>query len=98
MPEALRKFDARGRLEWLWRSSISTGLLFFLVAAVSRDFFLAVGATGVIITGLADYVDHRNRRLWWALVSVGIILVAGGIYLSIKNYQLSDFFHNMLKP
>ena len=89
MLEPLRKLDARGRLEWLWRSSIGVGLLFLLVAAVSRDFFFAVFAIGVIITGLADHVDHRHRRLWWSLVGEGIILVVGGIYLSTKIHQSS---------
>jgi hypothetical protein len=98
MLEPLRKLDAYGRLKWLWRSSIGTGLLFLLMAAVGRDFFFAIAAIGVIITGLADYVDHRNRRLWWALVGVGIILVAAGIYLSIKNYQLAGLFHSIFKP
>ena len=94
MPEPSRKLDPRGWLKWLWRSSIGLGVVFLVLAAVWRDFFFALFAVGCIIGGLPDYVDRRNRRLWWALQGVGLILAAAGIYLSIGNYQLSDF----LKP
>ena len=92
MPEPSTKLGPIGLLKWLWKSSVGTGLLFLVIAAANRDFFFALAAVGVIICGLTDYVDRRNRRLWWALVGVGGILVAAGIYLSIENYQLSDFF------
>jgi hypothetical protein len=91
MPESSGKLDPVGWLKWLWRSPIGVGVFFLIMAAVIRDFFLALLAVGCIVTGLADHVDRRNRWLWWALVGVGTILVAAGFYLSIKNYQLSDF-------
>jgi hypothetical protein len=95
MPESSRELAPLGWLKWLWRSSIGTGVLFFVLAAVSGDYFFALAAVGMIVTGLADYVDRRNRRLRRTLVGAGFILVAAGIYLSIKNYQLSDF---LFKP
>jgi hypothetical protein len=72
MLEQSAKLDARG---WL----ICIGSLWLLTAVVKRDYFAAVGAVGVIITGFANYVDRRNRPLWWALISVGPILVIGSL-------------------
>jgi hypothetical protein len=83
---------------WKWLSSIGVGFLFLLVAALRQDFSIAVIAIGVIITGLSDYVDRRNRWLWWAPLGVGTILTVAGIYLEIKNYPVSEFFHNIFKP
>jgi uncharacterized membrane protein HdeD (DUF308 family) len=97
MLESLKRLDVRGW--WKWLSSIGVGLLFLLLAALRQDYSFAVMAIGVIITGLADYVDRRNRRRWWALLGMGTVLTVAGIYLEIKNYPLSDFFfHNVFKP
>jgi hypothetical protein len=105
MPQSLGELDRLGWLKWLWRSSIGSGVVILGVAVVIRDFFLAVAAVGMIISGLADdiyrrdrprwWADHRNRRVWWALMGIGAVLVVGGIYLSIENYQLSDVLHRI---
>jgi len=94
MLEPSRTLDPLGWLKWLWKSSIGTGLLLLVVAGISRDFFFALAAVGVIIGGLAEYVGRRNCWLWWVLLGVGTIFVAGGLYLSIENYRLWD----ILKP
>jgi hypothetical protein len=96
MLESLKKLDARGW--WTWLSTIGVGLLFLLLAAHSGDYFFAVMAIGAIITGVADYVDRRGGRLWWAFSGMGVILVAAGIYFGIRNGQLPNVFHDIFKP
>ena len=91
MPEPSTKPDPLAWLKWLWKSTIGTGVLFMVAAVLSRDLSIGLAAVGVIITGLADYVDRRNRRLRWALVGAGLILTAVGIYLSFKHPHAWDF-------
>jgi hypothetical protein len=98
MLEPIKKPDARPSWKWLWRSEIVAGLLFLLLAAASRDYFFAVIAVGIIVGGLADYVDRRGGGLWWAFVGMGIIVVAAGIYLGIHAGQLPNVFHNIFRP
>ena len=105
MPQSSGVLDRLGWLKWLWRSSIGSGVVILGVAAAMRDFFLAVAAVGMIIGGLADdiyrrdrprwWADRRNRRVWWALMGIGAVLVVGGVYLSIENYQLADVVHRI---
>jgi hypothetical protein len=98
MPAPLKNLDARGWWTSLWRSGIVPGLLFLLLAAYRRDYFFALMAIGMIITGVADYVDRRGGRLWWAFVGMGIILIAAGIYFGIRYDQLPNVFHDIFKP
>ena len=97
-PMPMKALAASDWWKWLWRSSIGWALLVLLTAAFSKNASLVIAAVGVIITGLADLFGRRNGRLWWAFVGVGIIVTAAGIYLGIRNYQLSAFFHGILKP
>jgi hypothetical protein len=91
MLEQSAKLDANGAL-------ICLGSLGLLSAVVKRDYFAAIGSVGVIITGSASFVDRRNRPLWWALVGVGLVLLAAGSYLKVENYQLSELLHDIFKP
>jgi len=97
LPKAL---DARGWWTWLRkRPWIVSAFLFLLVAYFDKDYFFAVFAVGVTVTGLADFIDRRrNPRLWWSLVGGGIIVVAAGIYFDVRHDQLPDFFRNILQP
>ncbi len=72
------KLDARG---WV----IGFGSLWLLVAVAKRDYFAAVAAVGVIIAGFANYVDHHGPRLRWALVGLGLVVAAAGIYLKFEH-------------
>jgi len=98
MPELSRKLHPLG----LWRSSIAasvlfigTGVIFLSLATLIRDFFCGLVGVGMIINGLAEYLARRNRWVSLALVGAGSILAIVGAYLSVMNYQLSDF---LLKP
>jgi hypothetical protein len=98
MSQPTTKLAASAWAKWLWRSSIGWALFFLIIAAFSKNLSLVIAAVGVIISGFADLADRRNGRLWWAFVGVGIIVTAAGIYLGIRNYQVSAFFHGILKP
>src|ERR1700743_625027 len=98
MLEPVKRPDARASWKWLWRSELVAGLLVLLPAAVSRQYFFALIAAGMIVGGLADYVDRRGGRLWWGFVGMGIILVAAGIFWGIDTGQLPNVFRNIFKP
>ena len=99
MLEKLKKLDVIGWLKWLWTSQMGIGLMFLLLAVLEDDYAIGVLASSVIVGGVAGYIDrskHRTlkRTVFWA----GVILFVAGIYLAFKNYQLSNFFHNIFKP
>jgi hypothetical protein len=68
------KLDARG---WL----IGAGGFSLAAAVGKKDHLAALAAVGVIIIGSASYADRRNRPLRWALVGLGLIVIAAAIYL-----------------
>jgi hypothetical protein len=99
MLEKLKNPDAIGWLKWLWASQMGIGLIFLLVAALEKDYVIGVLASSLIVGGLVDYIDRsRHRTLRRTGFWVGVVLLVAGIYLAFKNYQLSSFFHNILKP
>ncbi len=99
MLEKLKKLDVIGWLKWLWTSQMGIGLMFLLLAVLEDDYAIGVLASSVIVGGFAGYIDRRKHRtlkrtVFWA----GLTLFVAGIYLAFKNYQLSNFFHNIFKP
>jgi hypothetical protein len=85
------KLDSRG---WL----IGVGGIWLATSLARRDYLSAVVVVaGVIATSFSDCVDRRNRPIRWAIVGVGFMVVAAGVYLAINNYQFSDLFHDILK-
>ncbi len=99
MLEKLKRPDVIGWLKWMWTSQMGVGLIFFLLAALEKDYVIGVLASSMIVGALAGNIDrnkHRTlkRMVFWA----GIILFVAGIYLAFKNYQLSNFFLNIFKP
>jgi hypothetical protein len=85
------KLDSRG---WL----IGVGGIWLAASLAKRDYLSAVVvAAGVIATSFSDCVDRRNRLLRWAIVGMGLMVVAAGVYIAINNYQFSDLFHDILK-
>ncbi len=98
MLEKLKKLDVIGWLKWLW-SPMGMGLIFLLLAALEEDYVLGVLGSSAIVGSVAEYIDrnkHRTlrRTVFWA----GVILLVAGVYLAFKNYQLSNFFHDIFKP
>ena len=85
------KLESRG---WL----IGVGGIWLATSLARRDYLSAVVVVvGVIVASFSDCVDRRNRLPRWAIVGMGFMVVAAGVYLAISNYQFSDLFHDIFK-
>ena len=99
MLEKLKKPDMIGWLKWMWTSQMGIGLIFFLLAALEKDYVIGVLASSMIVGYLAGNIDRNKhptlkKMVFW----IGIILFVAGIYFAFKNYQLSNFFLHIFQP
>ena len=99
MLEKLKKPDMIGWLKWMWTSQMGIGLIFFLLAALEKDYVIGVLASSMIVGYLAGNIDRNKHRTLKKMVFwIEIILFVAGIYLAFKNYQLSNFFLHIFQP
>jgi hypothetical protein len=89
----------------LWQSAklesrgwFGVGGICLATSLARRDYLSAVVVVaGVVVTSFSDCVDSRSRLLRWAIVGMGLMVVAAGVYIAINNYQFSDLFHDIFK-
>ena len=85
------KLESRG---WL----IGVGAIWLATSLARRDYLSAVVVVaGVAVASFSDCVDRRNRLVRWAIVGMGLMVVAAGVYIAINSYQFSDLFHDIFK-
>ena len=62
MLEKLKKPDMIGWLKWMWTSQMGIGLIFFLLAALEKDYVIGVLASSMIVGYLAGNIDRNKHR------------------------------------